>query len=83
MSVGGKIIEKVPKTLEDGRHVIRYWVVDEYRPGWFDETCVYAEPSESEPRLGDEIWWQAGKIYFDADKQQLTKVGYSFNPPAK
>lgn len=80
MSVGGKIIEKMPVTLEDGRNVIRYHVIDEYRSEWFDETCVYAEPSDDEPQLGDEIWWQAGLIYFDGDRKHLRKVGYSFTP---
>ncbi|KQP52971.1 hypothetical protein ASF34_00950 [Methylobacterium sp. Leaf106] len=45
-----------------------------------DETCVYAEPQTSMPEIGDDIWWQAGAIYFDGDQQHLKKVGYSFSP---
>lgn len=81
MSGGGKIIEKRPMTLQDGKDVIRYHVMDEYRPGWFDETCVYADPADEEPKLGEAIWWQSGAIYFGPhDSKRLTKVGYSFSP---
>lgn len=79
MSVGGSIIEIKPmKLLETGQDVIRLWVVD--RNG--EETCVYAYPANHMPNLGDAIWWQAGKIYFDGDRKRLVKVGYSFRPQA-
>ena len=81
MSVGGRIIEirAMSVKTDDGadRCVARLWVVD--RNG--TETCVYAEPAEVMPALGDEVWWQSGKIFFDGDKRHLVKVGYSFQAP--
>lgn len=84
MSVGGRLIEILPMRLpESGREVLRLWVVDRPSgsPGFNDETCVYAQPQESLPAIGDEVWWQSGKIYFDRDRQHLVKVGYSFTAP--
>lgn len=80
MSVGGHIIEITDYRLETGRIVKRLWVVDRT---YGDETCVYAEPADIMPQLGDEIWWQSGKIYFDKDHRYLTKVGYSFAAPGR
>ncbi len=82
MSVGGRLIEILPMHAEDGDEVLRLWVVGQPRSpcGVGDETCVYAKPQESLPKLGDEIWWQCGKIYFDGDRQHLKKVGFSFAP---
>jgi hypothetical protein len=78
MSVGGKIIEKRLMTI-DGTEVLRYLVMHEYRPDWFEETYVYAKRAEEEPKLGEAIWWQAGTIYFGQnDSKRLAKVGYSF-----
>lgn len=76
MSVGGRIIEIQPMHTDSGKPVIRLWVVDRHDT----ETCVYAEPFERRdgPFLGDEVWWQSGRIYFDQDRRWLTKVGYSF-----
>lgn len=79
MSVGGRLIDMTPMRLaESGRAVVRLWVVDSYSA----EVCVYAEPQESMPALGDEIWWQSGRIMFDRDRQTLRKVGYSFSAPS-
>lgn len=82
MSGGGKIIEKRPVRLDDGSEVVCYHVMSEYRPDWFDETCVYAKPADDEPQIGEAIWWGGEQqIYFGAnDSKRLTKVGYSFNP---
>lgn len=77
MSVGGRLIEIRPMRHEGGDDVLRLWVVD--RQG--DETYVYAAPQDSVPKLGDEVWWQAGRIIFDGDRQTLRKVGFSFAPP--
>ena len=78
MSVGGRIIEIQPmRLMESGSDVVRLWVVD--RNG--DETCVYAEPQTRMPALGEEVWWQSRRIYFDGDRQHLEKVGYSFSAP--
>lgn len=67
MSVGGKIIDIYPAA----ENVTRFWVVD--RNG--DETWVWARNAEDMPKVGDEIWWQAGKIYFDGDRKHLIKYG--------
>ena len=78
VSVGGYIIEIVRMTVASDygtpREVMRIWVVDKY-----DETCVYAEPAEVMPRVGEQCWWQGSKIYFDRDRRFLKKVGYSFS----
>lgn len=83
MSVGGRLIEIIPMRLEDGDDVLRLWVVDRSSgsPGFNDETCVYAKPQEKLPAIGDQVWWQSGKIYFDGDCQHLVKIGYSFATP--
>jgi hypothetical protein len=79
MSVGGHLIDITHMRLpQSGRDVVRLWVVDSY----LAEVCVYAEPQESMPALGDEIWWQSGRIMFDGDRQTMCKVGYSFSAPA-
>lgn len=78
MSVGGRVVEIGPHVLRDAdnsgyhRNVIRLWIVD-----GADETIVYAEPNVEMPRLGENVWWQSGKIMFDQDRQHLVKVGYS------
>jgi hypothetical protein len=80
--VGGRIIEIRPMTIKAGNfpgkltEVVRLWVHNEPN----DECAVYAKIAEIMPSLGDEIWWQCGKIYFDKDRCSLIKVGYSFNP---
>lgn len=82
MGVGGKIIEMQPMRIVAGEHpgkeqdVVRIAVLDGQ-----DEICVYAEPAETMPKLGEAIWWQAGKIYFDNDRRTLRKVAYSFRAP--
>ena len=72
-------------TLDDGRQVIRYHVMSEYRPDWFDETCVYAEPADDEPQIGEAIWWGGEPLIFFGpdDAKRLTKVGYSFSPGSR
>lgn len=82
MSGGGSIVEKKPMTLEDGTNVVCYHVMYQYRPDWFDETCVYAEAAEDEPQLGEQIWWGGEQtIYFGPqDNKRLKKIGYSFTP---
>ena len=74
--VGGKIIEMRPMTT----YVIRLWCVSTKNA---DETAVYARLEDVMPQVGDEIWWQAGRIYFDGDKRSLRKVAYSFDPRPK
>ncbi len=82
MSVGGRIIEIQPMQITAGIHpgrkqdVVRIAVMDRH-----DETCVYAEPAEFMPKLGDEIWWQGDRIFFDNDRRWLKKIAYSFTPP--
>jgi hypothetical protein len=44
-----------------------------------DSTSKDGKPKEL-PRHGEDIWWQAGKIFFDHDRQQLVKVAYSHAP---
>lgn len=84
MSVGGKLIEIRPMVVpETGQEAVRLWVMDEPRDprGIPDETCVYVEPQAVMPGLGDAIWWQGRRVYFDGDRQFMTKVGFSFAAP--
>ena len=82
MSVGGKIIEIGPHVLRDAdnpayrRDVIRLWVIDRHGT----ESVVYAEPATELPRVGEEVWWSSGKIWFANDHCHLKKVGYSTDP---
>jgi hypothetical protein len=77
MSVGGTIILITPVTLEGGKEVIQFTVVDSTHRD--DITSVYAEPQKSMPGLREQIWWQGKQIFFDGDRQTMTKVGYSFS----
>ena len=80
MSIGGRIIEirrmTVPQDSGAPADVVRLWCVD--RDG--NEICVYAEPQDDMPALGDNVWWHGGKIYFDGERRHLHKLGYSFGP---
>ena len=76
--VGGRLIE----ISYLGDCIVRLWCVGSQSGELFDECCVHAEvPYDGVmPALGDEIWWQSGKIYFDGDKRYLVKVGNSYSP---
>ena len=83
--VGGTLIEIRPMRVlagpTPGREVdvVQLWCVgDRHEP--YDECAVFAEPAEIMPKVGDQIWWQCGKVYFDRDQHTLRKVGYSFEP---
>ena len=78
--VGGKVIEAKRMTVQAGYppkpvEVVRLWCVDGH-----DECAVFGEVADIMPGIGDPIWWQSGKIYFDGDKRQLRKVGNSHDP---
>jgi len=75
--VGGTVIEALLMRDKSGRDVVRLWCVDK-----MDECAVYADPKSPDglPGVGDRIWWQSGKIYFDGDKKVATKIGFSFDP---
>lgn len=85
MSVGGHIIEIRPHTLiEDGKVIlrprcVRIWVMDRQSQ---DESIVYAEVRDDGemPKLGEEIWWSSGNIFFDNDRKTLKKIAYSHAP---
>lgn len=87
VSVGGKIIEIREMTITAGDYsgkptrVKRLWCLDA-RNGYNDETCVYAEwyLDGNGPKLGEEVWWQSGKIFFNNDSRTVRKVAYSFKP---
>lgn len=74
MSVGGRIIEIAQHSL-NGKTRTRLWVVD--RNG--DESGVFVEDAPDMPKVGDEVWWQAGKVYFDGDSKHLIKISNSFD----
>ena len=74
MSVGGHIIEMLTVRLESGHEAVRIRVMDR-----FDELFVYAEPWPDGlgPTLGEEVWWQGQKIFFNRDRNWLRKIGNS------
>ncbi|MEQ8822860.1 MAG: hypothetical protein RIC14_00625 [Filomicrobium sp.] len=75
--VGGKVIEIKPK----GPEVTRLWCIGTGSEK-YDECAVYVEtPADGIlPGIGDEIWWQAGRVYFDSDRRSLKKIGNSHDP---
>jgi len=75
LMVGGWIID-----IWRGRGKVRLWCVDRHG----DECCVYVELFEEHlgPDIGEEIWWQSGKVFFNGDHNHLRKIGFSFRPPA-
>ena len=70
--VGGWIIEIAE--VKPGE--TRLWCVD--RQG--DECAVHVDTAPAMPLLGDEIWWQSGKVYWDRDRRTLSKIGSSYDP---
>jgi hypothetical protein len=80
MSVGGKIVSNELFWLPiEGKHpkaVRKLWCIDRHG----DETAVFADPSAESLNIGEEIWWQSGKIYARNDTQTFHKIGYSFDP---
>jgi len=70
--VGGRIIEK----SHWPNFKVKLWCVDSND----DECAVMVEEAPLMPELGQEIWWQSGKVYFNNDKNWLIKVGNSFDP---
>jgi hypothetical protein len=73
--VGGWIID-----IWRGKEKVRLWCADRHG----DECCVYVEPFEEHlgPDIGEEIWWQCGKVFYNDDHSFVRKIGYSFKPPA-
>ena len=77
--IGGRIIQ-----IEAGPPV-KLWV---YSPEE-GELCVHAEDDRGVgmPGLGEEIWWQSGRIMFGGpdpkhEEVSLRKIGYSHDPQA-
>ena len=73
--VGGRIID----ITEIRPGVTRLWCVEGIN-GSTDECAVNVKTAPAMPLLGDEIWWQSGKVYWDRDRRELEKVGYSYDP---
>lgn len=71
--VGGRIIQ----ITEKAPGVTQLWCID---TTYNDECAVDVETAAAMPLLGDEIWWQSGKVYWDGDRRELRKVGYSYDP---
>lgn len=68
--VGGKIIE-----IKNEGMVSRLWCMDGN-----DECAVMVQNAQVMPVVGDAVWWQSGKVYWNNDRSILEKVGYSFDP---
>ena len=68
--VGGWIIQ----IADTAPGVTELWCVD--RDG--AETAVRVRTEPAMPLLGDEVWWQSGKVYWDNDRRVLAKVGNSY-----
>ena len=75
--VGGTVIEAAQDATG-----IRLWCAD--RNG--DECAVHVEDPQRMIQVGDQVWWQAGKVYWTpkgSDKARdiaFPKIGYSFDP---
>lgn len=74
--VGGRLIE----IAEIGPGVTRLWCVGTQGSEVGDECAVNVETAPAMPLLGDEIWWQSGRVYWDRDRRQLRKIGNSYDP---
>lgn len=73
--VGGYIIQITSK----GNGVTQLWCVETKNVG-ATELAVDVKDAPAMPLVGDEVWWQAGKVYWDRDRRELEKVGYSYDP---
>lgn len=73
--IGGRLIE----ITEISPGVTRLWCVGTGCEEW-DECAVHVETAPEMPRLGDMIWWQGGKVYWDQDRRHLRKIGFSYDP---
>lgn len=71
--VGGRIIE----ITEIRQGITRLWCLDTTHN---DECAVNVKTAPAMPLLGDEIWWQSGKVYWDGDRRSLEKIGNSYDP---
>lgn len=71
--VGGWVIEAATQPND----LIRLWCVN-----GSDELAVLVEDDRQNglPELGSEIWWQAGRVYFDGDRKSLRKIANSHDP---
>lgn len=72
--VGGNVLQ----IDSAGPAEVKLWVCNPKE----GEGCVHVDPASGArlPRLGEEVWWQAGRVYFDGDRVSLRKVGYSHLP---
>lgn len=77
MSVGGKIIEIATVRLPEVGDAVRLWCFD---AACGEEVAVHVAPFSEGPVVGDEVWWQSGRVLFDGDRRWLTKIGNSFDP---
>jgi len=73
--VGGKILSKTAKSTT----VMQLWCIEAQNQS-IDECAVDVLIEKDMPMIGDEIWWQSGKVYWDKDRKSLTKVGNSYDP---
>jgi hypothetical protein len=78
LMIGGKVIE----SRAEGEKT-RLWVMDHRQTS--DELLVYVETQAEMPQPGDDVWWQAGFVYWTpADHrfvdQRIPRIGYSFSP---
>ena len=68
--VGGCIIQ----IAEIAPGVSELWCVDRHGT----EAAVKVKAESEMPALGSEIWWQAGKVYWDNDRRTLDKIANSY-----
>ena len=74
--VGGRLIQ-IAMLSPAAANFWRLWCVN-----GTDELAVNVRLRDGDPlpELGDEIWWQSGRVYFDSDNRSLEKVGNSYDP---
>lgn len=71
--VGGWIIEIVPGNTPGETQIT---CVDRDA----NECAIVVETEPAMPLVGDEVWWQAKKVYWDKDRRTLRKIGNSWDP---
>ena len=76
--VGGKLIEAA--LLDKGGAGCEIWRLWCYSEEGEVAVKVRVEPKQELPKLGQEVWWHSGKVYFDNDTKSLLKVGNSYDP---